>query len=224
MKPDSPDRETPVIPADTPEGELSTLDLNDEAMQETADPHEAFDPGPRLFYFFSIVALLVGSFYLGRHYGDFSTLPHLGYQPPTALHTGNTPASKPQVSGAAVFTSRCASCHQADGKGVPGAFPPLVESPYVLGDPEVLVKIVLFGLSGEIEVEGARYNGVMPAWASQLSDDEISAVASHVRGGLGSNKADAVPPDLVARIRKENSQRTTPWQPQELTPRKEGAS
>ncbi|HWU33991.1 MAG TPA: c-type cytochrome [Methylovorus sp.] len=216
MKPVAPDHEPPLMPENAPEGELSTLDINEEAMQETADPHEAFDPGPWFFYFISLVAVVVASFYLGRHYGDFSALPHLGYQPPAALATSKAPASKAQVSGAAVFTSRCASCHQADGKGVPGAFPPLVASPYVLGEPEVLVKIVLFGLSGEIEVEGARYNGVMPAWASQLNDEEIAAVASHVRGGLGDNKGDSVPVELVTRIRQENSQRSTPWQPKEL--------
>ena len=86
----------------------------------------------------------------------------------------------------------------------------------MLGEPEVLVKILLYGLTGEVEVEGTRYNGVMPAWGSQLNDDEIAAVATHVRTSLGSNKAAVVAPDLVARLRQENSQRTTPWTAQEL--------
>jgi len=215
---ETPDMQHKGIPQAAPEGEISTLEVNEEVMRETADPHEAFDPGPKLFYLFCLVAIVAASFYLGRHYGDFSTLSHLGYQPPQQLGApavaGN--AAQPQVSGAAIFTSRCASCHQADGKGVPGAFPPLVESPYALGEPEVMVKILLYGLTGEIEVKGARYNGLMPAWASQLNDDEIAAVATHVRAGLGSNKATAVAPDLVARIRQENSTRTTPWTAQEL--------
>lgn len=213
-----PDMQNKGIPQAAPEGEISTLEVNEEVMRETADPQEAFDPGPKLFYLFCLVAIVAASFYLGRHYGDFSTMPHLGYQPPQ--HVGGPAmannAAKPQVSGAAIFTSRCASCHQADGKGVPGAFPPLVESPYVLGEPEVLVKILLYGLTGEVEVEGTRYNGVMPAWGSQLNDDEIAAVATHVRTSLGSNKAAVVAPDLVARLRQENSQRTTPWTAQEL--------
>lgn len=200
----------PVTPV---ENETSTLAVHEEVMREADDPHEAFDAGPRWFYYFAVAALVVGGFYLGRHMGDFSNAVHIGFidstslgmRAETALKAGN------QVSGSAIFTSRCATCHQPDGKGVPGAFPPLTGSPFVIGEPEVLVRILLHGLQGPLEVEGQKYNGVMPAWATQLKDGEIAAVATHVRNSLGDNKADAVDEALVARVRQETQGQDQPY-------------
>ncbi len=58
---------------------------------------------------------------------------------------------------------------------LPGVFPPLVGSEWVTGPPETLVRIILNGLQGPIEVAGQTYNGAMPAWAQQLSGQEIAA-------------------------------------------------
>ena len=78
--------------------------------------------------------------------------------------------------------AQCAGCHGQQGQGVPGAFPPLAEHMPVLynadGGREYLVSVMLYGLQGQIEVEGQTYNGVMPAWP-QLSDAEIAAVLNH---------------------------------------------
>lgn len=85
-------------------------------------------------------------------------------------------ASAGLPDGAQVYTS-CASCHQANGQGIPGAFPPLAGHAADLyqADPEYLAQVVLFGLQGEITVQGSRYAGTMPDWKS-LSDGEIAAV------------------------------------------------
>jgi mono/diheme cytochrome c family protein len=84
--------------------------------------------------------------------------------------------------GAATYNS-CMGCHQANGKGVPGVFPPLAESlPAIFaaeGGREYLINVLLFGLQGEIEVLGSSFNGTMPSWAASLSDDQISAVLNH---------------------------------------------
>lgn len=82
--------------------------------------------------------------------------------------------------GEAIFAS-CASCHQANGQGIPGAFPPLAgHAPELYAaSREYLPTVLLYGLQGQIEVEGQTYNGVMPAWA-QLSDAEIAAVLNYV--------------------------------------------
>jgi mono/diheme cytochrome c family protein len=77
------------------------------------------------------------------------------------------------------------------------------------------VRILLNGLHQPIEVAGATYNGVMPAWGSTLSDKEIAAVVSFIRQ-WETNNAGAIVPDLVRQVREESSDRTQPWTADEL--------
>ena len=83
-------------------------------------------------------------------------------------------ASPAQVAaGKTVFETACMACHQADGKGLPGAFPPLAGSDFLLGNTDRAVGIVVNGLQGEVVVNGNTFNSVMPAM-TQLSDTEIA--------------------------------------------------
>lgn len=101
---------------------------------------------------------------------------------PATEPAGQPAVATPAVDGAAVFAQNCAACHQAQGSGIPGAFPPLAgHLPQLLaaaGGREYVTHVLLFGLQGQISVLGQTYNGVMPAW-SQLSDAEIAAVIDH---------------------------------------------
>ncbi|MFL9711414.1 c-type cytochrome [Methylobacillus sp. Pita1] len=204
-------------PIQSEKNEVSTLALHDDAMHETAEPFEDTIKGPVWFYLFVVLSMVVGAFYLGRHMGRLDTAAHIGF-----LHEGGKPGQTQEsapaatVSGASIFGSRCATCHQANGQGVPGAFPPLVGTKYVLESPEVLVNIILHGLQGEIEVAGKTYNGIMPPWASQLGDEEVAAVASYIRSELGDNKADKVDAALVKKVREQTKDRQTPWTADEL--------
>lgn len=85
--------------------------------------------------------------------------------------------------GEQVYTANCSSCHQANGQGIPGAFPPLAgHVPDLLapdGGRTYLIDTLLYGLQGQIRVSGQTYNGVMPAWG-HLSDEQIAAVANFV--------------------------------------------
>ena len=101
------------------------------------------------------------------------------------------------------------------GLGLPGAFPPLAGSEYVLGEEERVVRIVLHGLGGPVTVQGQTYNGAMPAWADQLSDAEIAAVLTYVRTSWG-NRAEAITAERVARERAATAGRTAPWTAGEL--------
>ncbi|MEM7675337.1 MAG: cytochrome c [Myxococcota bacterium] len=112
----------------------------------------------------------------------------------------STAESPPRVNGAAIYAARCVACHQANGAGIAGVFPPLAKSEWVLGDERRIVGIILQGLRGEIEVLGQKYNGVMPAFREILSDAELAAVVSHVRSSWG-NSAPPVDPDAVAQLR-----------------------
>jgi mono/diheme cytochrome c family protein len=128
----------------------------------------------------------------------------------------------PYVPKAAVATAGaggayetvCQSCHQADGKGMPGAFPPLAGSSWMTGDPETPVRIVLLGLSGPIEVNGAQFNAVMPP-PPAMTDEKIAEAVSHARTswGNGASKIDAA---FVKQVRDSLAGRTNPWTAAEL--------
>jgi mono/diheme cytochrome c family protein len=103
--------------------------------------------------------------------------------------------------GAKVYQTNCSSCHQANGQGVPGTFPPLAGNPVVTGDATKVIHIVKFGLNGKVDVKGTSYNGMMPAWGQQLSNGDIAAVITYVRSSWG-NSAAAVTEAQVAGITK----------------------
>jgi nitrite reductase (NO-forming)/hydroxylamine reductase len=103
------------------------------------------------------------------------------------------------AQGKTVYDTVCLACHQADGKGLPGAFPPLAGSDYMLGDKERAVGVIVNGLQGEVVVNGITFNSVMPAMV-QLSDQEIADALTYAMNSWG-NSGGAVAPALVAAVR-----------------------
>lgn len=111
---------------------------------------------------------------------------------------GDAEEAASDVDGEAVYASNCVACHQANGQGVPGAFPPLAgghaaELLAADGGRDYLIATLLYGLQGSISVAGQSYDGQMPAWG-QLSDGEIAAVLDYVVTGW--DNADALPDDV----------------------------
>lgn len=104
-------------------------------------------------------------------------------------------------NGAKVYQTNCSSCHQVNGEGTPGAFPPLAGNAVVTGDPAKVIHIVKFGLSGAVTVAGKTFNGMMPAWGTQLSNADIALAITYVRSSWG-NKAPAVTEAQVAAVSK----------------------
>lgn len=109
-----------------------------------------------------------------------------------------------------VVYATCTTCHQANGQGMPGAYPPLAGSEIVTGKPETVVAIILHGMQGPITVKGVEYNSVMTPWGPMFNDVQIAAVATYIRSQWG-NSAPAVSPDVVARVRSATSGRTSMW-------------
>jgi mono/diheme cytochrome c family protein len=105
------------------------------------------------------------------------------------------------AAGATVFTANCAGCHGAAGAGLAGAFPPLAANPYVTGDPKAVIHTLNYGLQGSISVEGKPYNGQMPAWKGNLTNQQIADVITYIRASWG-NKASAVSAADVAAVAK----------------------
>ena len=100
-----------------------------------------------------------------------------------------TAAQAGAVDGAKVFAENCAACHQAQGQGIPGAFPALAGDFFVQGPADLAAKTVLNGRGG------------MPSFSADLTDEQIAAVLSHIRASWG-NHAPPIAPDLVAAARK----------------------
>jgi len=114
------------------------------------------------------------------------------------------------AKGKQIFTTTCQACHQANGAGIPSAFPPLAGSEWVNGPAERMVAIVLHGAQGEITVKGQKFNGVMPTFGAQLKPEDIAAVATYVRSSFG-NQSSAVTPELVKKAQDATKSKSGPW-------------
>jgi mono/diheme cytochrome c family protein len=101
---------------------------------------------------------------------------------------------------------------------MPGQFPPLVGSEWVVGGDWVadnhLVSILLHGMQGAVQVKGVTYNNAMPPW-KQLKDDQIAAVLTYIRSEWG-NAAAPISPEYVKSMRDKTTARTEPWSQKEL--------
>lgn len=106
-----------------------------------------------------------------------------------------------QSPGFQLYTRYCLSCHQADGAGVRGMFPPLAGNSKITGGSKDIIRIVLFGLQGPVEVNERDYNQVMPA-QNYLNDKQIADILTYIRTTWG-NKASPVKPEEVAAVRKQ---------------------
>ena len=106
-----------------------------------------------------------------------------------------------KMPGEIVYKKYCISCHQADGGGVPNMSPPLIQTSYVLGEKEPLIKIVLNGLKN-VDINDETYNNPMPALGSVLKDQQIADVLTFVRNSFG-NKASAVMAGDVKGVRSK---------------------
>ncbi|MEI6950194.1 cytochrome c [Paraflavisolibacter sp. H34] len=123
--------------------------------------------------------------------------PAAGAKKPAAAASASVQASV--ARGKAVYASACLACHQADGGGVPNLNPPLVQTSWVLGPKAVLIRQIVKGSSGTVEIDGERYHNTMPAMP-HLTDQQIADVLTYVRNSFG-NKASGVTPAEVKAIR-----------------------
>ena len=97
--------------------------------------------------------------------------------------------------GQRIYEQNCQACHQEKGQGIPGAFPPLAGSDYLLSKPERAIGVLLKGLSGKITVNGTDYNGVMPAVS--LSDEKIANVLTYVLNSWNNNGGEIMPKQVA---------------------------
>lgn len=186
-------------------------------MREKEEPTEGFPPLPiALLFLFSIVIFICG-IYLGERSAGFSAFVYdPNYDPATAAaQTSARPAFDPIARGQRLYSNNCAQCHQADGNGLPGVYPPLVGSSWVTDTSVVPTAILLNGLMGPIQVKGNEYNGNMPAFGSLWSDRDIGAVLTYIRQEWG-NQAPPISEEQVAEARSLYGSRASPWTGEEV--------
>lgn len=105
--------------------------------------------------------------------------------------------------GSRVYVTRCLTCHQQNGQGVSNMYPTLHQTEWTEGDKGRLIRLLLHGVQGPMEVKGTVYNNVMPAHG-YLSDDQIAAVLTYIRSHFD-NDASSVAPAEVAAVRKAST-------------------
>ena len=192
-------------------------DVHAQLMREKEEPQEGFSPVPIFLMFIFAALCFWGGVYLVEHSGGYRWD---AYSPDFNPSAG---APKPvEIAlfdrGAKVYRNQCAQCHQADGNGVLGVYPPLVASNWVTGHPQVVSRILINGLNGPILVKGSNYNGNMPAFGSSglaLSDKDIAGVITYIRQEWG-NSASEVTEATIAEYSNLYAGRSVPWQATDL--------
>ena len=192
-------------------------DVHAQLMREKEEPQEGFSPVPIFLMFIFAALCFWGGVYLVEHSGGYRWD---AYSPDFNPSAG---APKPiEIAlfdrGAKVYRNQCAQCHQADGNGVLGVYPPLVASNWVTGHPQVVSRILINGLNGPIVVKGSNYNGNMPAFGSSglaLSDKDIAGVITYIRQEWG-NSASDVTVATIAEYTDLYAGRSVPWQAADL--------
>jgi len=175
---------------------------------------------PLLIWGVWYLIVYTGGFQPDRYYEGFGELKVPEQTEPAQSDGGGAGDSAPSeeelamAAGEKVYARVCLSCHQANGAGVPGAFPPLAGSAWVEKRPDALAALVLHGLQGPIEVKGMTYDAVMPPWRDSLDDEQIAHVLTYVRRSWG-NTAPPVDEATVSAVRESIPSRA-PWTAAEL--------
>lgn len=116
--------------------------------------------------------------------------------------------------GKTIYSSICIACHQPTGQGMAGLAPPLVDSEWVLGDPDKIVRIVTQGLSGPIDVKGSKWQLEMPGLPI-FDDEQVAGILTYIRREW-EHTGSAVSPEFVTRVRGAIKDHTKPWSVEEL--------
>jgi len=104
------------------------------------------------------------------------------------------------AAGKIFFTQNCKACHQEDGNGIKGVFPPLAKSDFLLGDRKRAIRTVMYGLDGKVTVNGNEFNGVMPALG--LDDEDLANVLSFISNNWGNSAKEFTPAEVKAERKK----------------------
>lgn len=198
-------------------------ELHPPARSRADDPEPSAAPGhlPLWPFLALAIGLFWGMVYLDNHAGGFNPRVYQRFASSNQLVSlvPFDPVRNAMNRGFALYNNTCMPCHQPNGQGTPGLYPPLAGSEWVLAsDPARFIRIAHGGLTGPITVKGQEWRNLqMPAIGRDagLNAEQLAQLATYVRKSWG-NDAPAVTPEQVAAILKEVGPRTTPWTAAEL--------
>ncbi|MES2703994.1 MAG: cytochrome c [Bacteroidota bacterium] len=109
--------------------------------------------------------------------------------------TADDNAASTAVNGESIYKRTCVTCHQGNGEGIPVVYPPLAKSDFLLNKEQTIAQVI-HGQSGEITVNGKKYNNTMPP--QPLNDEEVAAVLTYVYGNFGNGGGTITPAEVKA--------------------------
>jgi len=199
------------VPSNDPR--VTPAAVSDEALLASHEKLLGKQPDDKAHYrllplgilFFLSGLILFSATYLNRYSGHFAPTIYNETQKPSQGPAGVVKVD-PVALGKKLFNTpgACVSCHQPNGQGIPGVYPPLAGSEWAQGPEDRVLRILMNGLNGPVSVKGTTYSAsAMPAFGpsgSNWSDEKIAAVLSYVRQEWG-NKAPPITPETVAAVR-----------------------
>lgn len=174
-----------------------------QAARERPEPIDGQEPVPLFVWATGIGVALFGFVYYILYTGSIRADDGDGRTSQVIMPPG-------PPNGAEIYARLCSACHQPTGLGVPGTYPPLAGSNWLLRDAATPVRIVLLGIQGPLQVGGHTYDGLMPAWRGAFSDEQVAAVLSYARSHFG-NDAPPIDAVTVGSLRAQYASRTSPW-------------
>src|SRR5437660_10489678 len=219
MNEQTPDRSS-LVRQGTDYGETADVQQVHAAIQrEKREPRVGLEPLSIWLIAIYGLAVFFGGAYLGRYSGNFSgdALDPYGGEPQAMKKAGGPQGAQqvaelsPHDRGKKIFSANCQTCHQANGLGVAGQYPPLAGSEFTTGGSRRPAMIVLKGLQGPVTVKGQKFGAaVMQPWDKTLTDQKIDDVLIDERSERG-NSASAVTAEQVAALRKELASHPEPF-------------
>jgi mono/diheme cytochrome c family protein len=205
----------------------SVVDVHDAVRREKVLLPTGQEPMTFGLLILAAIVLILGAGYFGAYGNRFSNdiyvTSYYHPDPRPAGKGGDTggedlPWIDQWLAGGKKVYGNCAVCHQPNGGGLPGQFPPLTGADWVSGGTERLGAIMLHGIQGPFTVNGQSYNGAMPAW-SVLPDNQIAQVLTYIRhefGGLAEKPEAVVTVEMIKAAREKFAGHTGTWTESEL--------
>lgn len=202
-------------------------DVHANLLEKQEEPGNGYTLMPLFMLGFVSTMIFVVAIYFIHNRGGLTeglgvaaTIHHEGYDPDK--HTVVVAAEiDPIAAGKKLYAQVCVACHQVAGNGLAGLYPPLVDSEWVTGSEERLIRILLHGLKGPVEVAGVQYPGTipMPAFGAgtsyNWSDDKIAYVLSYIRSEWG-NEAGLITVEQVTTVREATAGQSGEYTAEEL--------
>ena len=193
------------------------VDVHSKLNIEKHPPTKGFLSAPLIFVFVFGCLIFVCSIQLAHSTNQFQLHPPQEVVELTEEEKEALRIERKFESGKKIFAVRCASCHQSNGLGISGQYPPLAGSKWATSDPALISYIILKGLKGEIVVKGETYgtSAAVNMAAVPIDDREIANVSTYVRMAWG-NTASEVTQEEVAKYRDETKEQQEQWTGEQL--------